>query len=161
MQRVSFEEIVERLAAQDPRYRPEAYGFLREALDYTQKKFAAERVARGGGERAEASAGDEAAEDQERHHVTGQQLVEGIRDYAVREFGPMSMLVLSEWGLTRCEDFGEIVFNLIDAQVLRKTEKDSREDFRGGYTFEDAFVKPFLPPSLLARRASDPAGHQS
>lgn len=131
MERVGFEEIVERLVVQDPRYAPGAYLFLREALDFTQRR---------------ASPDDAEAE----RHVSGQQLLQGIRDYALEAYGPMAYDLFCEWGVRRGEDFGEIVFNLIDAQVLRKTEKDTREDFGGGYKFEEAFRDPFLPPSRLA-----------
>jgi uncharacterized repeat protein (TIGR04138 family) len=139
MQKVSFEELVERVVTRDPRYRPEAYLFLREALDFTQKKVTGEVV------------------DTERH-VTGQQLVLGIRDFAVEHFGPMAYDLLHEWGMRRCEDFGEIVFNLIECQVLRKTDTDSRDDFKSVYTFEEAFRDPFLPASRLAelRKAAPP-----
>ncbi len=139
MQNVSFDEIVEKIVAQDPRFHRDAYDFLREALDHTQQHHA------------------QGGEDIQRH-VSGQQLLEGIRDYALREFGPMALTVLNEWGITRCGDFGEIVFNLIDHQVLRKTESDTRADFQTGYNFEEAFLEPFLPASrLLQRRRHVPA----
>jgi uncharacterized repeat protein (TIGR04138 family) len=53
--------------------------------------------------------------------------------------------VLEAWGVRRCRDFGEIVFNLIEYNVFSKTESDRREDFSDIYDFEDAFVKPFQP----------------
>ena len=82
-------------------------------------------------------------------HVTGQELLEGIRGYALTQFGPMVELVFAEWGVHRCEDFGEIVFNMVDIGLLGKTEQDSREDFQNGYNFHDAFRKPFLPSKKL------------
>jgi uncharacterized repeat protein (TIGR04138 family) len=57
----------------------------------------------------------------------------------------MALTVLNEWGIKCCEDFGDIVFNMVEFQLLGKTEQDSREDFKGGYDFEEAFRKPFLP----------------
>jgi uncharacterized repeat protein (TIGR04138 family) len=57
----------------------------------------------------------------------------------------MTMTVLEEWGVRNCRDFGEIVFNMVEIGLLAKTEKDTREDFDGGYEFEEAFRKPFLP----------------
>jgi uncharacterized repeat protein (TIGR04138 family) len=57
----------------------------------------------------------------------------------------MSKTVLNSWGVTRCRDFGDIVFNLIDYKVFSKTDADRQEDFSDLYTFDDAFVKPFLP----------------
>jgi len=126
MHEVSFEQALELLQAKDARYQRDAYLFVREALDHTQKTIG--KQSRG-----------------EIRHVSGQELLEGIRDYALSEFGPMAMLVLEEWGIRSCEDFGEIVFNMVETGILAKTEKDSREDFRGGYKFFDAFRKPFLP----------------
>jgi uncharacterized repeat protein (TIGR04138 family) len=80
-------------------------------------------------------------------HVTGQQLLDGIREFALTQYGPMARTVLNEWGIRRCEDFGDIVFNMVEQGLLSKTDQDSREDFKGGYDFDSAFVWPFLPPS--------------
>lgn len=116
-----FDQALESLVGRDKRYHRDAYHFVREALDHTQGLYS------------------------KRGHVSGRELLEGIRDYALKQYGPMALLVLDEWGVRRCEDFGEIVFNLIDAQVLKKTERDNREDFAGGYDFAEAFRKPFEP----------------
>jgi uncharacterized repeat protein (TIGR04138 family) len=128
-----FDKELEKVIEKDPRYPKEAYYFVREALAFTQKKLG--RLSGSGEER----------------HVTGQELLEGIREYALSEFGPMTITVFNEWGIRRCEDFGEIVFNLVDAELLGKTENDSKDDFKGGYDFEEAFRKPFLPSSKLSR----------
>jgi uncharacterized repeat protein (TIGR04138 family) len=72
-------------------------------------------------------------------------LLLGLRAYILDQYGPMSMTVLEAWGLHRCADFGEIVFNLIDCRYFSKTDTDRREDFSEIFTFEEAFVKPFLP----------------
>ena len=126
MQEVTFEEALEAIVAKDPRYQRDAYLFLREALDYTQKLVGKEE---GGKVR----------------HVTGQELLEGIRQFGLEQFGPMTLTVFEEWGVRTCRDFGEIVFNMVEIGLLAKTEKDSRADFQSGYEFEDAFRKPFLP----------------
>ncbi len=126
MQAVNFDEAIEKIAARDPRYHRDAYLFLREALDHTQKIAGKPKH-------------------DEIRHVSGQELLSGIRDYALRQFGPMALTVLNEWGVTRCEDFGEIVFNIVETGLLAKTEKDSPHDFQHGYDFEEAFRKPFLP----------------
>jgi len=125
MHEANFDEVVEQILAKDPRYRRDAYSFVRDALDFTQKITPKER--------------------REGLHVTGQELLAGIRDYTLAQFGPMAITVLEEWGITRCEDFGEIVFNIVEAGLFSKTANDSREDFQNGYTFEEAFRKPFLP----------------
>ena len=113
MQAANFEETIELLLTRDPRYRREAYLFVREALDYTQKTIV--------------QSGQEGL-----RHVTGQELLAGIRSCAVEAFGPMALMVLEDWGVRRCEDFGEIVFNMIECGLLSKTDKDSREDFKNG-----------------------------
>lgn len=133
MAKEDFDKKLEEVIEKDPRYPKEAYYFVREALAFTQKKLG--RLDESGDER----------------HVTGQELLEGIREYALSEFGPMTLTVFDEWGIRRCEDFGEIVFNLVDAELLGKTENDSKDDFKGGYDFEEAFRKPFLPSSKLSK----------
>ncbi len=126
MQEVSFEEALVKIQAKDPRYHRDAYLFVREALDHTQKTVGKDSRGR-------------------IRHVTGQELLAGIREFALRQFGPMAATVLEEWGVRRCEDFGEIVFNMVEVGWLAKTEKDSRADFQYGYEFNEAFRKPFLP----------------
>ena len=78
-------------------------------------------------------------------HVTGPELLDGVRQYALKEFGPMVMTVFDSWGIRSCEDIGHMVFNLIGAGVFGKTEQDSIEDFKNVYDFKEAFVKPFAP----------------
>ena len=134
MQAASFEEAIEQIAARDQRYHREAYFFLREALDHTQKMIG------------------KVPKKNEVRHVSGQELLNGIREYALQQFGPMTLTVLEEWGIKCCMDFGEIVFNMVETKLLAKTEQDSREDFKNGYDFHDAFRKPFLP----SRMASEP-----
>jgi uncharacterized repeat protein (TIGR04138 family) len=126
MHEATFEEGLDLILAKDPRYHRDGYLFVREALDYTQKAIIKEN--RG-----------------QLRHVSGQELLDGIRDYALSQFGPMVITVLEEWGIRACTDFGEIVFNLVEASLLAKTDKDTREDFQNGYDFHEAFEKPFLP----------------
>lgn len=125
MQKIEFTEKLDSVVAADPRYQREAYIFLRDALDFTIKQRKKNK--------------------DESRHVTGQQLLEGIRQFALKEFGPMVMTVLGYWGLRRCEDIGEMVFNLIRAEIFGKTDTDSIEDFKHGFAFQEAFVHPFLP----------------
>lgn len=136
MQEQNFDTLLEAILARDPRYPRPAYLFLREALDYTQKK--------------QAKTNQNAL-----RHVTGQELLEGIREYGLSQFGPMTLDVFEEWGLRSGEDFGEIVFNLVDCGLLSKTEKDSREDFKGGYDFYQALREPFLPAAKKLRPPSN------
>lgn len=129
MQDLDFDEVVALIRKEDGRYSRQAYHFIRQGLDHTVKALK-ERDAT----RLKKSA-----------HVKGPELLEGLRVYALDQFGPMARTVLTDWGITRCADFGEIVFNLIDYNVFSKTETDSREDFSEIYTFEEAFEAPFRP----------------
>jgi uncharacterized repeat protein (TIGR04138 family) len=138
MHEASFEEKVEVIRAKDPRYAAEAYSFLREALDHTQKTIAKDSRGR-------------------LRHVTGQELLGGIREFALAQFGPMAMMVLEDWGIHHCRDFGELVFNMVESDLLAKTDRDSRGDFESGYDFFDAFRKPFLPPSKQVKSEPTPA----
>ena len=149
MQANNFEEVLERIVAADPRYNRDAYYFVREALDFTQKQMA---KSKSGGPRRVSK--QQTAGVGEPSHVTGQQLLGGIRDLALQQFGPMAFMVFDEWGLHRCEDFGEIVFIMVENSFLAKNESDSREDFKGGYDFVETFRVPFLPPSRQPREAS-------
>ncbi|MGA2278968.1 MAG: Minf_1886 family protein [Verrucomicrobiota bacterium] len=128
MQEINFDEAVEQILARDSRYTREAYLFVREALDYTQKFVGKET--RG-----------------QIRHVSGQELLGGIRQFALNQFGPMVVTVFEEWGVHSCRDFGEIVFNMVETGLLAKTEKDTRDDFQNGYDFTEAFLKPFWPQS--------------
>jgi len=83
--------------------------------------------------------------------VAGPELLEGIRQYALKEFGPMVVTVLSYWGIHSCEDVGYMVFNLIGAGIFGKTEEDSIEDFKNVFNFQEVFVKPFEPASPRSR----------
>ena len=144
MQKIGFAEALDSIIATDPRYSRDAYVFLRDALDYTTKQ---QKKIKGGPVR----------------HVAGPELLQGVRQYALKEFGPMVVTVLSYWGIRCCEDIGHMVFNLIGAGIFGKTEEDSIEDFKSVYDFEEAFVKPFAPektaekktpPALPAPKAS-------
>jgi uncharacterized repeat protein (TIGR04138 family) len=126
MQEINFDDTVEMILSRDRRYTREAYNFVREALDFTQKLMVKEN--RG-----------------QIRHVSGQELLEGIRQFALQQFGPMVVTVFEEWGIRHCRDFGEVVFNMVETNLLAKTDHDSREDFQNGYDFTDAFRKPFWP----------------
>jgi uncharacterized repeat protein (TIGR04138 family) len=144
MQKIGFAEALDLIVARDPRYQRDAYVFLRDALDFTtkqQKKIKGATV----------------------RHVAGPELLEGVRAYALKEFGPMVITVFSSWGINRCEDIGHMVFNLIGAGIFGKTEEDSIEDFKNVYDFQEVFMKPFapekppvakLPPALPAPKVS-------
>ena len=109
-------------------FSPNAFQFIRDGLGHTVRMVH----------------GDEAAdtipdEDDESRHVGGRDLCMGLRDYAVRRYGLLAKTVLNHWGVTQTEDFGKIVFALVDAGLLRKTDEDSLDDFRGVFDFEAEF----------------------
>jgi uncharacterized repeat protein (TIGR04138 family) len=134
MQKLNFGETVNEIVKADGRYDRDAYYFVREGLDYTIKML--KKESRGAG-----------------RHVSGQELLDGLRRFALEEFGPMAKTVFTFWGVNQCEDFGEIVFHMVDKGILGKTEQDTLEDFKSGYDFEEAFVKPYLPsPSYRSHR---------
>jgi uncharacterized repeat protein (TIGR04138 family) len=126
MQQFIFEDVLSKILEKDTRYHRDAYNFLREALDFTQKGLSKSRKKEVG-------------------HISGEELLNGIRDYALALFGPMAATVFAEWGIHSCEDFGNMVFLMVENNLLRKTEQDNLEEFKKGYSFEDAFRQPFLP----------------
>ena len=135
-----FTAAVDAIISEDPRFERDAYLFVRDALEYTAKRL----------------------QKQQPHklptecHVSGAQLLDGLRQHALEQYGPMVVTVLDHWRVRSCEDIGHIVFNLIEAREFGKAEGDSIEDFRGGYSFHDAFVKPSRvaqpAPAAPARR---------
>ncbi|MCK4547930.1 MAG: hypothetical protein KAW17_10875 [Candidatus Eisenbacteria sp.] len=112
-------EKVREMVAKDPRYRPEAYDFVRGSLDFAASHFGIQG------------------------HLTGRQLLEGIRLMAVEQYGPMAKTVMDHWGVHRTQDFGDIVFNMIEAGLLSKTESDRRDDFTDVYDFEEVFERKY------------------
>lgn len=138
MQKIGFAEALDSIVATDQRYQREAYIFLRDALDFTTKQ---QKKAKGTTVR----------------HVSGPELLEGVRQYALKEFGPMVVTVFDTWGIRSCEDIGHMVFNLIGAGIFGKTDEDSIEDFKAVFDFQEAFVKPYAPEKKIEARKSLPA----
>ena len=138
MQDLEFSEIVGLICKEDARFDRKAYTFVRAALDQTVKEMKRKSPERTG----------------KSQHVTGAELLNGIRSYALDQFGPLTKTVLNKWGITRCADFGDIVFNLIEYDIFSKTDNDRREDFARIYDFDEAFVKPFAPARPRRSRGS-------
>ena len=134
MSELDFNATVEVICKEDARYDRKAYSFVRDGLDHTVKELRAKD--REAGKRS--------------RHVSGPELLQGIRAYATGQFGPLAKTVLNAWGIQRCGDFGENVFTLIEYNVFSKTETDRREDFSELYDFDEAFVRPYLPSHPLA-----------
>ena len=135
MNKMKFDEVVIQILKEDSRYSPDAYQFVREAMDFTTNMFFK-------------------SSQKTLHHVTAGQLLEGIKKFTVKEYGPMSMTVLNSYGIHKCEDFGHIVFNLVNKGVFGKKENDSIHDFDGGFEFKTAFIKPFMPEPAENRSES-------
>ena len=112
-------ETVLKIVRKDQRYSAQAYYFIFDALDFTLQRI------------------------DKRRHVTGRELLEGIRLFATEHFGFLAKTVLNEWGLTCTQDFGEVVFNLVEAGLLSRTEKDTRKDFADVFDFDVAFDAEF------------------
>ena len=111
------------LAGSTGPYPVEAFHFVREGLSY-----AAHRVHEDIASVAEAD-----------RHITGQQLCLGLRDFAIDRYGMLAPAVLGHWNIRRTEDFGRIVFNLVEAGEMGKTDQDDIKDFAAGYDFDQAF----------------------
>ena len=106
---------IEEAIAKDPTYKFEAYTFVMAGLHSAVSKLPQPR------------------------HVTGQELCGGLRDYALEQFGPLARTVLDYWGIRRTQDFGKLVFNLIEVELLRKNDEDSLRDFEDVFDFNQAF----------------------
>jgi uncharacterized repeat protein (TIGR04138 family) len=119
MEDTRLEEGIRGIVRDDPRFHPNAYFFIFEALEFTLARLKARR------------------------HVSGKELLEGVREYALESFGYLVRAVFYEWGITATEDIGEIVFNLVNADLLLRNENDTLADFRDGYDFEEAFDQAF------------------
>jgi uncharacterized repeat protein (TIGR04138 family) len=129
------------LLKEDRRYRLDAYMFVFEALGYAQDVMGM------GTESTSEPIAEIVEEDDEldgpQRHVSGQELCEAIRRFALQQYGLMAKTVLGSWGIHKTGDFGEIVFNLIRIGRMRKTPHDRREDFDDVYDFETALREEF------------------
>jgi len=131
-------EIVRR----DPRYAYEAYEFVFAALDYTLQMLGKQDAEKG---------------ETGPRHVSGSELLEGVRQLALREFGLMARTVFRQWGVNRTGDFGVIVFNLVEAELMSKTPEDSLADFENRFDLDEALVQGFrleLPADALGAELS-------
>jgi uncharacterized repeat protein (TIGR04138 family) len=111
-----FYDLVEQIRLQDKRYKPDAYEFVLQGLTFTQKKF------------------------KKQTHVSGRELASGLRDFAIDQYGALALRVLAHWGINKTEDFGNIVFSMIEKKLLSKTEEDHLADFVSVYDFKEAFA---------------------
>ncbi|MFK7742975.1 MAG: Minf_1886 family protein [Planctomycetota bacterium] len=118
-----LEDKIQGIRLRDRRFSRNSYYFCLDALDYTMTHFGRDQLT---------------GEDR---HVGGRELLVGIREYAAGQFGPMAAIVFERWGIKATSDFGDIVFNLIDAELLSRRDCDSRVDFRDGVDFRETFAE--------------------
>ena len=121
-------KVSSRSAAARLRYHQDAYRFVFDALQFAQDKLKRPRPRN---------------PDDQHAHITGQELCIGIRELAVKRFGLLAKTVFAHWGVKSTTDFGRIVFELIERGEMRKTERDSLDDFVDVYDFEDAFDRDY------------------
>lgn len=134
-----FSSAVDAIVERDARFDRDAYFFVRDALEFTATS------------QRRSPSRERSGTPLPPHHVTGQELLEGIRQFALKEYGSMATTVFEHWRISRCEDFGAMVFNLIEAGIFGKNASDTVDDFSGGFDFQSAFVEPFLPPARTDR----------
>ena len=118
-----------RLMQADHRYKLEAYQLVRDALAYAQDVLELGSVSQ------ESEAGE--------RHLTGQELCHALRLLAIEQFGFMAHTVLKSWGIHSTSDIGEIVYNMIEVGLMRKSANDRREHFNNVFDFEEAFEREF------------------
>lgn len=107
--------VLDRLRERYPQYQETCYLFVLSALHHVIERLPEPR------------------------HITGPELVEGVRDLALARFGPMARTVLEHWGVHATEDVGQIVFALVEAGILIKQDEDELKDFVGVFDFDEAF----------------------
>lgn len=132
---------LDELVKKDSRFPYEAYEFLFQALAYTQKSLGKTKPQEGNDPSIE-------------HHVSGRQLIEGIRKFALDEFGLMARCVFDQWGIKRTGDFGEMVFNLVEMGLMSKTDHDNREDFENIFDIQTGLMDGYR---ILAQNQSGEA----
>ena len=135
MAHLTMDQAIAKLREENPKYAPAAYHFIRRALDFSLRKLKRQDADRPA-------------------HVSGKELLEGFRDLALEEFGPLAKTVLEDWGITQCSEVGEVVFQLVSMGVLGKNENDVIEDFVELWSFAEAFDAPFQPQAVEVPRRS-------
>ena len=115
----NLEDRLKEVAARDGRYHVNAYRFVYESLDYTVKQL------------------------EKKRHITGRELLEGIKNLALEQFGALAVMVFDVWGVHKTADFGNMVFNLVEAEMMSRSEDDCREDFHDVYDFDTTFERDY------------------
>jgi uncharacterized repeat protein (TIGR04138 family) len=121
-----FKKTIKEITIKDRRYQEDAYFFVNEAVIFSSEYFSKPEFGQS-------------------RHLSGPELLEGMREFTLSEFGSMSLSVLKWWGITTTLDLGQIVFNLIEAGILAASPQDKLGDFEEVFDFDDAFTQPFQP----------------
>lgn len=134
MDDVTFNERVKEILKKDSRYSPEAYTFVGMAVNYAVKLF---------------------SENRKNRHVSGRELLQGLSDLAKKEYGPFAYEVLKGWGITDDKSIGQIVFYMLEYQLLSKSENDKIEDFNLGLSLKDILGVDDSQPEELSKNKED------
>ncbi len=127
------EQRLREIVEEDPRYDASAYRFVLEALTYTQQS------------QSEA----------QKKHVSGEELLQGIKELGIQTFGPLAGMVFHTWGIENTRDFGHIVFNLVEEGFMGDQEQDSIEDFENGFDIDTVFWEAYQDKPLFRGPESD------
>ena len=117
-----FKQGVRLIMEDDDTYPPEAYEFIRQSVSYAQRKK---------------------SQHEESNQVSTAELVLEIKNYALKEYGPMAFYLLKKWSIDSTDDFGNIIYNLIEYKIFGEGDHDQRQDFNNAYNFHDVFMKPY------------------
>lgn len=124
---MNADQVIRQIVREDGRFRPAAYEFIFSALETTINRL-----------------GLRSKDAENERHISGGQLLDGIRHTAIEQFGYLARFVFERWGVRTTDDFGEIVFSLVDHGLLRKRDEDRIEDFHAVYRFDEALDGPAL-----------------
>ncbi|MCG8599538.1 MAG: hypothetical protein MI807_05305 [Verrucomicrobiales bacterium] len=141
MEKPNFDEAVKMIAGQGAVYKPDGYHFLREALDHTVNQLRKDELI-------------------EHRHVSGPELLTGIIEYALKEFGSMAVAVLESWGIATGEDIGTMVFQLIEVGAFGRSEDDSPSDFSGVVNLRDELLAPYRPSGTISLTSMPDEGNE-
>jgi uncharacterized repeat protein (TIGR04138 family) len=137
MEKVHFDEAVKEITRQDARFKPDGYAFLRDALDFTITELRKDELI-------------------EHRHVSGPELLGGIVEFALKEYGSMAAAVLDSWGIRADHDIGSMVFNLIEKGAFGRSEEDSPSDFVGVLELREELLEPYRPSREVLDSRPDP-----
>lgn len=126
-----FRDTIERIVDHDPRYAVDAYEFINQAVSYTASQLKRSRKTKN-------------------PHISGQELLKGISEYAIDQFGPLAGEVMKTWGLKDGSSIGNVVFNMVEQQLLYANKDESVKDFHGD--FKSLFKTPFNTPEKKSHK---------